>query len=138
MQSPRLGDVMKFLLFALLVSTAAYAEQYLFSLQPRTSKTTASGGSPIPTSFGTGSQSRVMTGLSKYGHIAIFNGCEDEAVAVNFSFGSTPTDGNSANVYIPGGIGLVLDNVPVGANVYLRSDTGAPITTACSVFITVW
>lgn len=129
--------MMKFLLALALLVTTAHAEQYLYSQQPKTAKTVASGGSPIPTTFGTGSQSRVMTGLSKYGHIIAFNSCDD-AIAINFTYGTTPSNTDPANIYLPGGTGIALDNVPVGANVYIRSDSGVAITAACFVVVTVW
>jgi hypothetical protein len=130
---------MRLLLLVLMLPMLAVADGplYLYSRSAKTAKIVATGGAPIPISFNAADpQSKVLADLSSYGHILIFNGCTG-TIAVNANYTAQPTDNNTGNIYVNASTGLVLDNIPVGSSVFIRSDSGAPLS-GCTVLVTVW
>lgn len=102
-------------------------------------KITASGGSPIPATYSTGSQSLVLTELSgSVRHIAVYN---DTSSAVAFtvahpSAAFAPTN-DEKDFYVPAGVGLTLDDIGTTAQLFLRSDSGSTITSG-TVYVQAW
>ena len=121
-----------FAIFCLVASAEIPALQ-----SPKAVKVTASGGSPIPTAFSSGSsQSRIIQNLSGYSHAVVVNSTSSD-VAVNFGNDASAPGDDTGNVYIPPGAGVVLDNVRISGSVYLKSDSVSTITSG-TVKVSLW
>lgn len=134
---------MKFKLLTLLVlvpiMTCAATPS---TVAPRNAYIIATGGSPIPVSYGLGATSRVITGLTGFRHMSVINttAC---GIMVNTSADSVaPADGSENNIPLADpavSLGETFDDVYIAGSVYIRSNCSpsAPIT-AGSVIIKVW
>ncbi len=121
----------KLILIALVVSNFAFAAL--------NKKVTATGGSPITTTYNTGSQSLVLTGLTgSIRHVSVFNATSD---VIAFTVGHPSPAFAPANdvddTYLVPNTGFVLDDIGTAAQVFLRSDSGASITSG-KVYLKAW
>lgn len=93
----------------------------------------------IPTSYGSGSGSKVTCGLSFASHIQIFNETSGR-LALNLKTAngaSAPTSANSIYV-LPGTTSTVtVDDAKINNCIYMKSDTGSPISSG-TVEFNVW
>ena len=112
------------------------------TVAPRNAYIIATGGSPIPSSFGLGATSRVISGLSGFRHLGVLNttGC---GLMVNTAADSiAPSDGSENNLPLLDygtALGETFDDIYIAGSVYIRSNCSpaAPITSG-SVIIKVW
>jgi hypothetical protein len=107
------------------------------AIPPRSIKITASGGSPIPTTYTTNSQSRVFIDIAYADRLMVINETGGR-VAVNVSANSTtpPSTGDGELFCFANGI-TTYDELAVSQTIYLRSDSGSTITSG-TVEIMVW
>lgn len=94
-------------------------------------KITASS-SNIPTAFSTASTSLVVTGIARADVLTIVSTCTDR-LAINYTAGSETSAPTNVDLYIPaaaasGFAGYVLDNCQLSSTIYIKSDTGAAIS----------
>lgn len=95
-----------------------------------------SSSNNIPTSFGTGAGSLILSGLANacYTHIVI---CNETATRIKVATATaTPASSTSAMFYVPANSNVVLDDFSVSDNVYLESDASA--ISSGTVEATVW
>ena len=102
-------------------------------------KVVASGGSPIPASYSTGSQSLVLTELnSSIRHIAVFNSTSSViAFTVAHPSPAFAPANDAKDYYVPAGVGLTLDEIGTTQQLFVRSDSGSAITSG-NVYIQAW
>lgn len=92
----------------------------------------------IPTSFGSGAGSLILQNISNAKHIRVSNRTQGQ-IAIHYRGKTTPS---SPLIYIAaapasGEVIEFYDDIEVGPNVYIRSDTGSAITTGV-VTVSVW
>lgn len=102
-------------------------------------KITASGGSPIPSSYTTGSQSLVLTELTgSVRHVAVFNNTASVvAFTVAHPSPAFAPSNDQKDYYVPPGVGLTLDEIGTSTQLFLRSDSGSTITSG-TVYVQAW
>lgn len=108
---------------------------------PRDSKTPGkvdASVNNIPTSFGTGAGSLVLTDIKNVKHMRVSNSTTGR-LAIHYRGKTTPS---SALLYVSaapasGEVIEFFDDIEIGPSVYIRSDTGAAITTG-TVTVSVW
>lgn len=97
----------------------------------------------IPTSYGSGSDSKILTALGELGfnHIKIVNETASRiAICLTNTDAAVPSSSNSANTsqnYTSSTSTEFLDDLHIYDVIYLRSDSGAAITSGI-VAIEVW
>jgi hypothetical protein len=132
---------LKLLLLVLAIPFAACAVAPS-TVAPRNAYIIATGGSPIPVSYGLGATSRVLSGLTGFRHMSVINttGC---GIMVNTASDSVaPADGSENNIpLVDSGtsLGESFDDLYIAGSVYIRANCSpsAPITSG-SVIIKVW
>jgi hypothetical protein len=93
----------------------------------------------IPTSYGSGAGSRVLTGISNCQHLMITSTCETRiAVVARAKSSTTPS---ATQLYIPaaptdGEVAFLFDDIEVGESIYIKSD-GSAISSGI-VTVSVW
>lgn len=107
--------------------------------QPFTGKATFAkidaSANNIPTTYGEGAGSTLLTGLINPSHIALYNTSSTD-IAVSLYSGETGATAATDALVVPKTGTLALDNVSIGTRVYIRS-LGSAIATGI-LYATVW
>lgn len=108
------------------------------AIPQRSKKITASGGSPIPTTYGTSSQSLVLSDVAYADHLMIINetGGRIAVQVKNNDAVNAPSSGDGELYCFANGI-TAFDDCYISQTIYIRSDSGSAITSG-SVEIMVW
>jgi hypothetical protein len=107
------------------------------------SKYIDSASTNIPTTFGSGSTSKVITGIGGQGytHLKVFNDTGSRiALCITDADAAVPSSSNSTNTsqdYIASTSTEFKDDIAVYDTIYIRSDSGSSITSGI-VVIEVW
>jgi len=110
----------------------------IFGAAADTVTITATGGASIPIAYDSSdSQSLVLSGLDSIRtHLCVINGTSSE-IAVSVDGKVTNIPPATDTLLLDGSQSGCLDVIGIGPKVYLRSDSGAPITSG-TVKIMVW
>ena len=105
----------------------------------RSVKITASGGSPIPTSYDISDSQSAAVVCEAARHLMVLNETSARIAMMAIVSTSSPSDTSKDQLYVIGGAAAAWDFLPIatGATVFLRSDSGAAITTG-TVEIMCW
>lgn len=109
-------------LLLLLAVAPPSAHAQIYSVQVNAATTN------IPTSFGSGSDSRVIRNISNVRGIVVNSEIGTRIVVNCGSDSVTPSDTSSANIYVPGNGAIAIDNSYLGNTCYIRSDGSALVT----------
>lgn len=128
---------MRFLIALLMVlGTEVHAE--LPYNDPKSVCITASGGSPIPVTFTTSTQSKILTDVS-----AVGIGISQNSLVVPISIevgttsdGAAPSTSSTKQLFVPAGALMVIDNLKMSSAVYIRATGGATATAGTICFFT--
>lgn len=123
---------MKIFLLTILLSTQ------VFGFAVTSKKVTATGGSPIPTSYSSSnSQSLALQDLASKAKICVINDTTSR-IAFNVDAPDTPVApaNDERDVYLPAGAFICMDLIGLGKRVYIRSDELAIV--AGRVMLTTW
>ena len=132
---------LKLLLLVLLIPMMS-CDAVPSTVAPRNAYIIATGGSPIPVSFGLGATSRVLSGLTGFRHMSVINttAC---GIMVNTAADSiAPSDNDEKNLPMVDStvsLGETFDDLYIAGSVYIRANCNpsAPITLG-SLIIKVW
>lgn len=88
--------------------------------------------SNIPSAFSTAATSLVVTGISRADVLIIQSTCTDR-LAINYTAGSVSSAPSAVDLYIAaapasGFCGMAFDNCQLSSTIYIKSDTGAAIS----------
>lgn len=97
-----------------------------------------SSATNIPTSFGTGSDSLVLSAVRNAKTILIDNrGTGEIAVNCHAQSSSAPSNSSAQNIYVAGSSAVSIDNAFPNGACFIRSMTGSAITTGTVVIMVV-